>query len=178
VVRVTSGGGAAGGCQHEGRSGAEGTDSGAETETLVWKENDRESVYRSDGATSGDSRRGERGRFVAGDEVERFYANVTPQGECLIWTGRRTSDGAYGRFTDARGREVRAHRWAYQHRVGSIPAGHTLDHLIGPGEPCTSTLCVRAPGHLEAVTNAENLRRRHARRRATQARKEITPWPL
>lgn len=173
VVRVTGGGGAAGGCQNAG-SGAEGTESGADTETLEVAENSRESVYRSDGATSGDSRRRERGRFVAGDEAERFYANVQPQGECLIWTGRTTTDGAYGRFTDSQGREVRAHRWAYTHRVGPIAPGHTLDHLIGPGEPCTSTLCVRAPEHLEPVTATENLRRRHARRRATPS-KATTP---
>jgi hypothetical protein len=177
-VETTEGGGAAGGCQNAG-SGAEGTESGAETETPEVEEKYRASLYRSDGASSWDrwdTDRGASGRFVAADEAERFWSYVDrsdPDG-CWLWTGGVTADG-YGRFVTQSGRIVRAHRHAYELLVGPIPPGHTVDHLIGPSEPCTSTLCVRAPDHLEPVTNAENLRRRHARRRATHDREETTP---
>lgn len=142
-----------------------------EQENTTSTERVRQSVYRSEGVASRDDR--DRGRFVAGDEAERFWSKVDRHSHapCWLWTGRLTPDG-YGRF-DARPRpgqpgEARAHRWAWEHHHGHpIPTGLTLDHLIGPGEPCTSRACVR-PDHLEAVTNAENLRRRHARRKATR----------
>jgi hypothetical protein len=165
VVRVTGEGGAAGGCQ-DGRSGAEGTESGAETEPLVSKENYRESVYRSRGTTSGDTR-GDRGRFVAGDEHERFVSKVQFGPGCWVWTGQVNTSG-YGHFRRVDGRTVKAHRFAYEATYGPIPAGLTLDHL------CGRPRCVR-PTHLEAVTAAENLRRRHARRRATRSNQESTP---
>jgi hypothetical protein len=56
---------------------------------------------------------------------------------------------------------VKAHRFAYMLLVGAIPPGLTLDHL------CGQPACVR-PEHLEPVTNAENLRRRHARQRTEE----------
>jgi hypothetical protein len=126
--------------------------------------------YRSAGAASRDNRdidrdtRDGRGRFVGRSEVERFLEqiNVVPGG-CWIWTGLQSRDG-YPRFVRRDRRVVRAHRYAYEWLVGPIPEGRTLDHLIGPEEPCTSRRCVRT-GHLEPVTNAENVRRRHARRR-------------
>jgi hypothetical protein len=118
----------------------------------------RQDYYRPEGPTCRD-----RGRFVAGSEAERFLARIEVVGGCWLWTGGLTSDG-YPRFTTRSGRDVRAHRWAWEWLEGPIPEGRTLDHLIGPEEPCTSRRCVRT-GHLEPVTNAENVRRRHARRR-------------
>lgn len=129
-----------------------------------------ESVYRSVRATGWDrwDKRGQHGRFEVGEsEAERFWSKVerTPDG-CWLWTGRMV-DG-YGRFDTTAGHQMRAHRWAWEsHHGRPVPQGLTLDHLVGAGEPCTSTLCVN-PDHLEAVTNSENLRRRHARRRAQE----------
>ncbi len=116
-------------------------------------------LYRSAEPTCRDS-----GRFVAAvPELERFWGHVDrshPSG-CWLWLGTPNRFG-YGRFSRrvAPGQEQRvlAHRMAYELTVGPIPAGLTIDHL------CEQTLCVR-PDHLEPVTNSENVRRRHARRR-------------
>ncbi len=124
----------------------------------------------------GSGRRDGRGRWVAGGDWRRFWALVEldPRTGCWIWTGRRTADG-YPLFdvrSDGRTRPVRAHRWAWEHTYGPLDPGLTLDHRVGDG-PCTSTLCVRPTAsavgfHLEPVTNAENVRRRHARTRSTR----------
>lgn len=79
---------------------------------------------------------------------------------CLVWTGGTTGTGEYGTFTHRVGDEVRtqlAHRWAYEHFIGPIPEGMTVDHL------CMVTRCVNTE-HMELVTLAENLRRRHAKK--------------
>lgn len=92
-------------------------------------------------------------------EEERFWPKVNRMGPlpierpelgpCWIWTGARTSAG-YGQFSLSRAsRLVGAHRWAYEHLVGSIAEGLQLDHL------CRNPICVR-PTHLEAVDAATN----------------------
>jgi hypothetical protein len=119
-----------------------------------------EDLYRSRGATSRD-----RGRYRSErSEAERFWTKVDrrdPSG-CWLWLGQRNAWG-YGHFrrTLVPGTHVavKAHRFAFELAVGPIPPGLTLDHL------CGRPACVR-PDHLEPVSNAENLRRRHARRRA------------
>ena len=50
------------------------------------------------------------------------------------------------------GRDYRAYRWAYEHFIGPIPDGFTIDHL------CRVTRCVR-PDHLEAVSLKVNIMR-------------------
>lgn len=72
---------------------------------------------------------------------------------CIEYTGKVDKYG-YGQI-HARYRHMGAHRAAYEHFVGPIPDGLQIDHL------CRNKLCVR-PDHLEAVTLAENLRRRDA----------------
>jgi hypothetical protein len=123
----------------------------------------RQDFYRTRGTTSRDA-----GRFRASQtEADRFWSKVALAGgdACWLWLATPNADG-YGRFqrrlAPGRYRMVRAHRYAYELLVGPIPAGLTLDHL------CGHQLCVR-PHHLEPVTNGENLRRRHARRRLNGA---------
>jgi hypothetical protein len=78
---------------------------------------------------------------------------------CVNWTGGISQDG-YGKITvplDGRyaqngTRTVSAHRFAYELAYGAVPAGLVIDHL------CRNRRSVN-PGHLEAVTNRENILR-------------------
>ncbi len=72
-----------------------------------------------------------------------------------MWTAG-TNDGGYGRFAISHETVVAAHRWSYEHHVGPIPDGHTIDHVKNRG--CISRLCVE-PTHLEPVLLRENLMR-------------------
>lgn len=87
---------------------------------------------------------------------ERFLLYVDKHGRyslrcgshCWIWTGARIR--GYGQFQESSYKTVRAHRWAYEHWVGSIPKGLTLDHK------CRHPSCVR-PSHLRPMTQGENV---------------------
>jgi hypothetical protein len=85
--------------------------------------------------------------------AERFWTKVEKSDTCWLWLGVRHR-GGYGRFRGADQELVYAHRWSYEHAIGPIPSGLTLDHL------CRVTSCVR-PSHMEPVTLAENLARSH-----------------
>lgn len=67
--------------------------------------------------------------------------------DCWYWCGAQNHFG-HGYFTVG-GRQGYAHRFAYEHYVGSIPVGRTIDHL------CRNPSCVN-PDHLEVVSNWEN----------------------
>ncbi len=83
--------------------------------------------------------------------VERFWARVDKGGEneCWNWTGALSS--GYGTTSEG-GKTIYSHRWVYEHVVGPIPVGFTIDHL------CRNRRCVN-PVHLEPVTHWENNRR-------------------
>jgi hypothetical protein len=86
--------------------------------------------------------------------LERFwlYTDFDLSFGCWLWQGARDTCG-YG-IVGIQGSRVRtsAHRWAYVHWKGTIPAGLEIDHL------CRTPNCVN-PAHLEAVTRRENTRR-------------------
>ena len=83
----------------------------------------------------------------------RFFEKVDASGVCWEWTAA-TNNRGYGVFGRGGRRDgiAYAHRWAYEHLLGAIPSGLTLDHL------CRNIRCVN-PDHLEPVTRAENNRR-------------------
>lgn len=86
---------------------------------------------------------------------ERFMAKVQKQhgrNACWLWMGALYKDG-YGQVRH--GATSRAHRASFELFVGPIPDGLVIDHLCGVKH------CVR-PDHLEAVTQAENVRRAQA----------------
>ena len=84
------------------------------------------------------------------DPVRRFYLFVLPARGCWEWRGARLSNG-YCVFW-FQGKNVKAHRWAYEHCVAPIAKGMTIDHL------CRNRACVNVL-HMEVTTMRENLAR-------------------
>jgi hypothetical protein len=95
--------------------------------------------------------------FVKGDDEARFWSHVDRRGddECWPWTSYTDRKG-YGIFRMP-DRPHPAHRWAYEHFVGPIPEGLTIDHVKNKG--CTRKDCVNFLAHLEPVTNEVNVLR-------------------
>lgn len=89
----------------------------------------------------------------------RFWSEVAlPNGQgCMLWLGKPNPNG-YAQFRYSRRNEY-AHRISYVIAYGEIPDGLVVDHVKTRG--CTNKHCV-APLHLEAVTQAENVRRGNA----------------
>lgn len=81
---------------------------------------------------------------------EQFWSKVAKTDGCWEWQGSLTSAG-YGR-TSVNGKTVFTHRYSYEQIVGPIPEGLVIDHL------CRNRSCCN-PGHLEPVTNRENVLR-------------------
>lgn len=90
------------------------------------------------------------------NRIETFWerANPEPNSGCWLWSGHLDRNG-YSRLSVETGKQVFAHRWAYEKFRGPIPAGMVLDHL------CRVPSCVN-PDHLEIVTIGENVRRGNA----------------
>lgn len=96
------------------------------------------------------------------DPEVRFLSRVRflPNG-CWEWTGATHRRG-YADFT-VQCRVFKAHRWSYEHFVGPIPEGMTLDHDCHTnsdcdlGNACPHRRCVN-PAHLKPMgRNANSL---------------------
>ena len=74
-----------------------------------------------------------------------FYTDKS--GDCWMWTSIKGNKGHGRLYVD--GRQVPAHRIAFELANGPIPRGMFIDHK------CRNASCVR-PEHLQAVTNKEN----------------------
>lgn len=96
-----------------------------------------------------------------------FESRIDRSSECWNWLGKPDRSG-YARFGSRRFSEVLAHRIAYRHLVGEIPAGLELDHT------CRNKRCVN-PSHLEPVTNIENIRRARLARTHCKRGHAFTP---
>lgn len=81
---------------------------------------------------------------------ERFLEKIQVDGEsgCWLWTAALGTAG-YGIFWTGEGYSG-AHRWAYEHWVGPIPAGLMLDHFA-----CDTPRCAN-PNHVRPATSREN----------------------
>lgn len=102
---------------------------------------------------------------------QRFWKNVNKTDSCWLWRGTRSSKG-YGQFV-VNGKQLRAHRFAYELLVGPIPEGLQLDHVKAAG--CTNRCCVN-PAHLEPVTARENLLRSDLTVASINAAKTHCKW--
>lgn len=103
---------------------------------------------------------------IRGDFEDRVEARIWVKPGCWEWLGAELPSG-YARFNhrcdDGVWRPRPAHRVIYELFIAPVPTGMVLDHL------CRNRRCVN-PGHLEPVTNRENILRgtgfaaRHARK--------------
>jgi HNH endonuclease len=90
----------------------------------------------------------DRRQYRGAPEAQRFWAKVAVTPDCWLWLA--ATQRGYGVFTSSSGKQVKAHRWSYEHLVG--PVEFSLDHL------CRVRNCVN-PDHLEDVPMGENNRR-------------------
>lgn len=98
--------------------------------------------------------------------IERFHNRYTVvDSGCWLWdTGRGVAKASgYASFAISHTRTVRAHRWSYEHFVGPIPDGWTVDHechnrdtSCKGGPTCIHRRCVN-PEHLVAKPLRDNL---------------------
>jgi DNA-binding CsgD family transcriptional regulator len=112
------------------------------------------------------------GRYTSFQEKLAALTDRRGPNECWPWMGSSCNfsprSGLYGRCAFG-GVTKYAHRATYEHCVGPIPDGLTIDHT------CFNTLC-QNPAHLEAVTKEENSRRFQANKRLPRAgRVMLTP---
>ncbi len=86
--------------------------------------------------------------------LTRFINKIAiDKNDCWIWQGGQygSHKNKYGKFWNGK-KDVLAHRFCYQHFVGDLEKGLTIDHQ------CNVTLCVN-PNHLKQMTMQENVLR-------------------
>lgn len=93
-------------------------------------------------------------------DMDRFLANTQKTNGCWIWTGTKNRKG-YGQIW-AKGKNVLAHRFAYQMFIASLGEGTVIDHT------CRNTSCVN-PNHLREASNKQNLENRNGPSKANKS---------
>jgi hypothetical protein len=93
--------------------------------------------------------------------LARFLAYIEITPSCWLWTASLDKDG-YGTM-QANHKKIHVHRFSYEHFVGPIPEGLTVDHVCHNANPdcrggrdCQHRRCIR-PDHLEPVPDRINL---------------------
>jgi hypothetical protein len=94
-----------------------------------------------------------------GPVEKRFFEKVNKTATCWLWTGNKNNYG-YG-FIWFNGKDITAHRFAYQRWVAPIPKGLIVRHS------CDTPSCVN-PEHLICGTNLDNSADRVARNRTSK----------
>ena len=93
---------------------------------------------------------------ILAEEVFVERTEPLPWSGCLIWTGPLTHNG-YGTMCVG-GKDLRAHRYAWERERGPIPEGMQVDHV------CWNRLCCEV-SHLRLATPAQNQANRSGARR-------------
>lgn len=104
--------------------------------------------------------------FTARPLRERFWKHVAVRGPGECWQWDKPHMFGYGVFR-IEGKNLKAHRVAYELLIGPIPDGLTLDHechnrdkSCEGGRTCPHRACVN-PSHLRPVTMATNNKASH-----------------
>ena len=79
--------------------------------------------------------------------TQDILSRTKREGLCVVWARGKDKDG-YGQFQINK-KKIKAHRWFYEHFVGSIPEGMLVRHT------CHNPSCV-LPAHLRVGTAQDN----------------------
>lgn len=114
-------------------------------------------------------RRGYHGRYrVSATAEERFWPKVLKTETCWLWQGALVNESGYGCFRGPNGRNVLAHRFAWELTNGPIPDGMFACHR------CDVRQCVN-PAHLFLGTQQDNIDDMMRKGRGNQGRKTHCP---
>lgn len=91
-------------------------------------------------------------------DFDKFIAavKVDDVSGCWVWQKWKDKDG-YGMFRKQNSGAERAHRWAWQHYRGEIPAANEWGGTLHVLHRCDNPSCVN-PDHLYLGTNKDNVR--------------------
>lgn len=102
------------------------------------------------------------------EPMNRFTQKIDKSDGCWVWTASKNSSG-YGTFKFD-GKNIRAHRFAYELWIGVIPEGMHVCHN------CDNPSCVN-PEHLFLGTHQDNMRDKKNKGRNNNGMSKVTHCP-